>query len=67
MSPGDCLLTGLCGLRSLASGPPSGLMFLALGLVLYGAGGLWRFRRRKPKRVTGHGHGQIRSRSPAIP
>ena len=46
MTPGDCLLTGLCGVQQLAAGPPPGLLFLALGLVLYGAAGFWRFRRR---------------------
>ena len=47
MSPGDCLLTGLCGAQQLAAAPPPGLMFLALGLVLYGIGGLWRARQRR--------------------
>jgi MYXO-CTERM domain-containing protein len=46
-APGDCLLTGLCGVRSPATGLPSGVMFLALGLVLSGAIGLWRERRRR--------------------
>jgi len=45
-TPGDCILTGLCGARPLESGLPSGVMFLALGLVLGGAAGLRRSRRR---------------------
>jgi len=47
LAPGDCLLTGLCGIQQAAGGAPSGMLFLALGLVLYGAGGLWRGRRRR--------------------
>jgi len=46
-APGDCLLTGLCGVSSAAGGLPSGVMFLALGLVLAGAFGLRRERRRR--------------------
>jgi len=45
-TPGDCLLTGLCGVREAAAGTPSGLLFLALGLVLAGGLGLARARRR---------------------
>ena len=44
--PGDCLLTGLCGLAEAAGGPPSGLLFLALGVVLAGGIGWSRSRRR---------------------
>jgi MYXO-CTERM domain-containing protein len=44
--PGDCLLTGLCGSAGAPAGPPSGLMFIALGLVLLGALGWWRSRQR---------------------
>jgi len=44
--PGDCLLTGLCGIRETVGRVPSGLLFLALGLVLYGALGLHRSRTR---------------------
>jgi hypothetical protein len=47
LAPGDCLLTGLCGIQQVVSGVPSGMLFLALGLVLYGAGGWWRGRRRR--------------------
>ena len=45
-TPGDCFLTGLCGVQPIPAGVPSGLMFVALGLVLYGAAALWRARRR---------------------
>ena len=45
-TPGDCLLTGLCGVREAAGGAPSGLLFLALGLVLFGGLGFVRTRRR---------------------
>jgi MYXO-CTERM domain-containing protein len=45
-TPGDCLLTGLCGVSAAPAGPPSGVLFLALGLVLAGAIGLRRERRR---------------------
>jgi hypothetical protein len=52
-APGDCILTGLCGLRAEPPGPASGLMFLALGLVLYGTLGLvrpiWRRLRADPR------------------
>ncbi|HTL04647.1 MAG TPA: hypothetical protein VL241_02805 [Gemmatimonadales bacterium] len=41
----DCFLTGLCGLRDYSGGTPSGVMFVALGLVLLGSFGLWRGRR----------------------
>jgi hypothetical protein len=47
LAPGDCLLTGLCGIQQASTGAPPGMLFLALGLVLYGAGGLWRGRRRR--------------------
>lgn len=40
---GACL-PGFCPVVS-ASGPPPGLMFLALGLVAYGLGGLWQGRK----------------------
>ena len=47
-TPGDCLLTGLCGVREAVSGPPSGLLFLALGIVLVGGAGFIRARRGNP-------------------
>ena len=50
-NPGDCLFTGLCGLRLPEAGPPPGLLFLALGLVLFGAFNLWRIA-RPPDRLT---------------
>jgi hypothetical protein len=48
-APGDCLITGLCGITSRVSPVASGVMFLALGLV---AVGVWRIRaarRREPR------------------
>ena len=45
--PGDCLITGLCGITSRVSPVASGVMFLALGLV---AIGVWRIRRRREPR-----------------
>jgi len=45
-TPGDCIFTGLCGVRSPEPGLPSGVMFLALGLALGGVAGLRRARRR---------------------
>ncbi|HSB53160.1 MAG TPA: hypothetical protein VLD58_02355 [Gemmatimonadales bacterium] len=45
-APNDCILTGLCGVRVFEPGVPAGLMFVALGLVLGGAIGLRRARRR---------------------
>ena len=44
--PGDCLLTGLCGLTQAAGAPPSGLLFVALGSVLAGGIGWSRSRRK---------------------
>ena len=46
-APGDCLLTGLCGLVTPERPFPSGLMWLATGLVLAGA---WGLRRATPRR-----------------
>jgi hypothetical protein len=43
-APGDCLLTGLCGLVPAAAAVPPGLGFLALGLILYGVAGFYRRR-----------------------
>ena len=40
---GGCL-PGFCPVVQ-ASGPPPGLMYLALGLVAYGLGGLWQGRK----------------------
>ena len=39
-TPGDCILTGLCGVKTATIGPPSGLMFAALGLIGLGWYGL---------------------------
>jgi hypothetical protein len=41
-TPGDCLLTGLCGLVPVERPVASGVMWLAVGLV---AGGIWGLRR----------------------
>jgi hypothetical protein len=49
LAPGDCLLTGLCGIRPPAPGVPSGVMFLATGLVLSGLIGLWRLRGQRSR------------------
>ena len=46
-TPGDCILTGLCGVKGDPPSAASGVLFIALGLVLYGAHGLWRSRRRR--------------------
>ena len=43
--PGDCVLTGLCGIQQAVAGPPSGLLFFALGVVLAGGIGWARARR----------------------
>jgi hypothetical protein len=51
LAPGDCLLTGLCGAPAPAAGLPSGIMFVALGLVLAGAAGL-RYQRRRSTGAT---------------
>jgi hypothetical protein len=45
-TPGDCLLTGLCGIQDPVAGPPSGLLFIALGVVLAGGIGWFRARRK---------------------
>jgi MYXO-CTERM domain-containing protein len=47
LAPDDCILTGLCGVHPVDPGLPSGVMFLAVGLVLAGAIGLGRERRRR--------------------
>lgn len=46
-TPGDCVLTGLCGVVvEPESAIPSGVMYLAAGLVLTGLYGWRRMRRR---------------------
>ena len=45
-TPGDCLLTGLCGIQDAVAGPPSGLLFIALGVVFAGGIGWSRARRK---------------------
>ena len=48
-APGDCLLTGLCGIKPVIAALPSGLGFVALALVLYGAVGIRRLRSIPPR------------------
>ena len=46
-TPGDCVLTGLCGVvAEPESAIPSGVMYLAAGLVLVGLYGWRRLRQR---------------------
>lgn len=45
VGPSDCILSGLCGLTQSRWGPPSGLMFTAVGLVALGVIGLRSLRR----------------------
>ena len=47
----DCSLIGVCGAAEQV-GPPPGLMYLAIGLVVAGVWGLWR-ERRKPGQKAG--------------
>jgi MYXO-CTERM domain-containing protein len=54
LAPGDCILTGLCGTHPVDPGLPSGVRFLAVGLVLAGAIGLARERRRHCPLPTAH-------------
>lgn len=44
-APGDCLLTGLCGLVPVDRPIASGVMFVAAGLIVGGVWGLRRLRR----------------------
>ncbi len=46
-TPGDCTLTGLCGLLGPERPVPPGVMFVAIGLVGFGVWGLWRRRLRR--------------------
>jgi hypothetical protein len=46
-TPGDCILTGLCGVRHVHPGWASGVLFLAVGLVIVGVLG-FRSARRNP-------------------
>jgi len=45
VGPNDCILSGLCGLTQPQWGPPSGVMFTAVGLVALGVLGLRSLRR----------------------
>ena len=40
VGPNDCVLSGLCGITQQVLGPPSGIMFAAVGLVAVGILGL---------------------------
>jgi len=44
-TPGDCVLTGLCGLITAKPPVAPGVMYVAVGLVGFGVWGLWRLRR----------------------
>ncbi len=46
-TPGDCLLTGLCGLVIPTPLVAPGVLWVATGLVV---GGLWGLRRLHPRR-----------------
>ena len=46
-APGDCMLTGLCGILQPQRAVASGVMFVAVGLVAMGVWGL-RTRRSPP-------------------
>ena len=43
-TPGDCILTGLCGLVTTERPVAPGLFFVAAGLIMGGIWGLRRFR-----------------------
>jgi tetrahydromethanopterin S-methyltransferase subunit C len=45
VGPNDCVLSGLCGIAPQVFGPPSGVMFAALGLVAFGVLGLRAIRK----------------------
>lgn len=45
MTPGDCVLTGLCGLLAPERPVAPGVMYVAVGLVGIGVWGLRRARR----------------------
>ena len=46
-APGDCVLTGLCGLVTAERPVAPGVLFVATGLVLGGAWGLRRLKQRR--------------------
>jgi hypothetical protein len=46
-TPGDCVLTGLCGVLGPERAVAPGVMYVASGLVLVG---LWGLRRRRAVR-----------------
>jgi hypothetical protein len=46
LGPGECLVTGLCGLEAGRGGIPSGPMFVAVGMVFLGVV-LWRRRKQE--------------------
>lgn len=45
IGPSDCILSGLCGAGPVQAGLPSGVMFMAVGLVALGVLGLRGLRR----------------------
>ena len=51
-APGDCILTGLCGLVSPERPVAPGVLFVAMGLALGGAWGLRRLRQRGDRSRT---------------
>ncbi|MDZ4674095.1 MAG: hypothetical protein SGI84_06550 [Gemmatimonadota bacterium] len=44
IGPESCVLTGLCSVQEVVSRIPSGVMFVAVGLVGFG---VWHWRRKK--------------------
>lgn len=49
-TPGDCILSGLCGVVPAAAPPvPAGVMYLAVGMVIAGTIGWRRARRQQPE------------------
>jgi hypothetical protein len=43
-APSDCILTGLCGAEAPWRPIPSGILYVAVGLVGFGIWGLRRYR-----------------------
>lgn len=52
-TPGDCILSGLCGVvPEAAPAIPAGVMYLAVGMVIAGTIGWRRARRERPEQDT---------------